>query len=46
MERLSKFLVCIVIAPLLSALMVGLAVLMLFLPILALIVPDVIKFKR
>ena len=45
-DRLSKFLVTLVLCPLLFILMLVLAVLMFVLPIAVLINPDIVKFKE
>ena len=44
-ERLIKFAATLVLAPFLALAMVGLACLMLFLPIIALVAPKMIKFR-
>jgi hypothetical protein len=44
-ERLIKFAATLVIAPFMALAMVGLACLMLFLPVIALISPKLIKFR-
>ena len=44
-ERLIKFAAMLVLAPFLALAMVGLACLMLFLPVIALVAPRLIKFK-
>ena len=44
-ERLIKFAAMLVLAPFLALAMVGLACLMLFLPVIALAAPKLIKFK-
>jgi hypothetical protein len=44
-ERLIKFAAMLVLAPFLALAMVGLACLMLFLPVIALVAPKLIKFK-
>jgi hypothetical protein len=44
-ERLIKFAAMVVLAPFLTLAMAGLAGLMLFLPVIALVAPRLIKFK-
>lgn len=44
-ERIGKFILCLVIAPILIALLLIIAVLILALPIVALIYPKVIKIN-
>lgn len=42
-ERIAKFLICIVLAPFLALILIILAALMVFLPLVALIYPQAIK---
>lgn len=45
-ERLAKFVLCIVLAPFLAALLIFLACLMVLLPVVALVYPKAIKIGK
>lgn len=44
-ERLFKFAICIILAPVISVILLLLAIMMVFLPLIALFAPEVIELK-